>query len=247
MKKKFYRNSAPQINAPTQKASPANNQGEQFPPALLYFSKLQSKPPHEFITELFPKLKGAKSNEINYAVQAISGLVAGFSLNNLDAQIPEWVKNASTKCLAGFLEIDIPNLESGKYSEIGKMLGLIQNTPLKDAPSKLSDAAKELVQFFRIEAAKSSAKDAKEFFAGFEIAEKRQSQNANPAQRTKVYAVIAIAWREVEKFQSAGELHRWLLEHKVILPQTDAAETRTICRNIGLRFCDKAGRPPKKK
>jgi hypothetical protein len=42
------------------------------------------------------------------------------------------------------------------------------------------------------------------------------------------------------------QLHSWLVAGKMIQPQTDSADTRKVCRLIGLKFPSKPGRPAKK-
>jgi len=64
----------------------------------------------------------------------------------------------------------------------------------------------------------------------------------NPSERLIVFLIVAAAWRDIEKLGSDAKTHQWLLEHKVISPKTDRAETSRFFREINLPK-GKSGRP----
>ena len=220
------------------KASKSNTQ------AVAYFRKLKKSKPEQLAKELIPELQRARKSRVQNANIALEGLISSIPNSNFGAEVPEWVVRASHHGLQ-LLGIDFNELEKTNSSELGKFFGLLEKLKYEKAPVKLKKASFGLSQIARREISKSPPSEARQFFAGMERAEKIHNGIKQPPQRIKVFLVIAAAWRQVQQFGSAGQLHRWLLEFGVIAGNTEYAETRKICRIIGLRFRT-SGRPKNK-
>jgi hypothetical protein len=225
--------------------NPAPSQAEGFPPGAEYISKLLTSTPREMTLAFCPNLQTAPPEVINQAIESLAGYFSSVPLFNFGVQVPEWVKAASRNCQE-FFRMDLDKGKNGNLLELGKAVGMMEVKQLKGMPTDLKNAATDFAAFLRADTAKLPAKGAKQFFTGIESTEKIIGKNQIP-QRKKVFCLISVAWREVEKFESAGQLHNWLVKIGTIDPITDPAETRKVCRLIGLKFRDKAGRPPKKK
>ncbi|MEI6196786.1 MAG: hypothetical protein WCS42_20920 [Verrucomicrobiota bacterium] len=226
----------------------ATSQGEALPPGAEYFSKLRTLSPRDFITQLCaPKLKSATDEEAKLVIECFAGMLSGLpDFYNFQVQIPEWVKTASRKYWES-LGIDFNEIQKGNMAEIGKCIGLLDQSETKP-PTETDSAAISFAESAKVEAAKSPAKDASQFFTGAAKGEIIREQIKVPPKRIKVFMIMSAAWRHVEQFKSAGQLHRWLEEIDAFDGSiTDPAETRKICRLVGLQLRDKAGRPPKQK
>jgi hypothetical protein len=241
MKKKSPSKATPSISVPAKIE-------EEIPPELIAFEKIKACAPREFVERMFaPKLKSATDEEAKPVIEAFAGLLSGIpDFFDFRVQVPDWTKKASAKFLKA-TGINFAAANKGNLTEFGKIFGLLEPEIPKETPSELQKAATSLKTFVRTEAAKAPAKDAKEFFTGVERGEKIPDKLLQLAQRTKVFAIIAGSWRHVETLESAGQLHNWLKEEGIIVARTDAAETRKVCRMIGLKLRDEAGRPLKKK
>jgi hypothetical protein len=246
MKEKLSSKDMPRAGVPSPTPSPpANSQGEAIPLGLEYFEKLKNSPPREYFEELFPKLKNANDDEAKQFIEALAGMLSGLPGTDFGVEIPEWVKKASRKCLE-LTGIDFDGLKNGNIStkEIGKIFGLMEIPLGYEPPPKIKEAAANLTKLGRAEAAKASSREAKEFFTELDNAEKAADRLKTPPKRIKIFMIIAAAWRQVETFENAGQLHRWLEEIDAFDGSiTDPAETRKICRLVGLNLRDKAGRP----
>ncbi len=216
-----------------------------MPPGLEYISELKDQTPLQQLAACYPKFAEAlKTSEAQQATECFAGWYwgAGFDLGVV---LPEWVKTASGKYweAAG---LDFKELKNGSSKEVGKLVGIAENLPKIDVPSKMSQTGESLVKLIKAETGELSATELKKYADARANALKTIHRIAEPPQRVKVLLTIACAWRQVEKMESAGELHRWLVEHKLIANATDPAETRAICRTIGFKPRKSAGRPPKK-
>lgn len=177
---------------------------------------------------------------------ARAGFFSGLGID-LGLPLPHWVKEASRRGWksCGF-DFDFQS-EEGLPAVLGTMAGLATCSP-PDCPPEHASLASDIGGFLVDVAAKHGSKEeAAEFFTARAGAGAILRRLENIPQRAKVFLCIAAGWQTVEKFESAGELHLWLWKQKVILPQTSDAETRKVCRMIGLRLREKAGRPEKQK
>jgi len=233
-------------NAPVLTPDTEASQDEAIPPGLEYFAKLKEGGARSYVLMLFPKLQNAPPELFNQALESVAGMLSGIPVIDFGVQVPEWVKEASRRSL-DLIGINFDEIKNGKMSALGKVVGMMETLPINEAPQELKNSTAILAVSARADAAKLSAKDAVNFFSGVESMDRTLQKLQQPPQRTKVFVLISAAWREIEKFESAGQLHKWLLKMGVIVPQTDAAETRKICRIIGLKFRGNAGRPSKQK
>jgi hypothetical protein len=223
---------------------------DEIPPGLgglAHLHQLRIHNPKQFVIKLFPKLEKATDEEVDQFIEAFTGIFSGIPGFNLGVQVPDWVVQSSKKYFEG-LGLDFAKINADDIMENGKLLGLMETVLVGESLPELKEAATDFVPYVKAEAAKASPKDAVKFFTGVESAEKTTAKMKQPTQRAIVFLMIAAAWREVEKFNSAGELHRWLDEKGVFLSnKTEPAETRKICRLIGLQLRNKTGRPSKTK
>lgn len=170
---------------------------------------------------------------------------------DLGITIPDWAKKASTKAMEAFGLDFIAMLETGQRANVGKVTGLVEIMPPPKNAMPVAEELKKLgsdfCQFAKTEAANAPAEESKEFFDGRANARKVIERISGSAQRTKVYLLISVAWQLIAEFSSAAELHQWLISENAILPDTDPADTRKVCRSIGLKFPSKPGRPRKQK
>lgn len=223
----------------------ATSQGEEIPPGLEYLSELKDSSPLQQLAACFPKFAEAlKTDKAQEATECFAGWFwgAGFDLG---VELPEWVKSASVKYweAAG---LNFTELKKGNSKDIGALVGLAENAPPSISPSKPEQAAQNLIKHIKTESGDFSATELKKYADARANALKMIQRIAEPPQRVKVFLTIACAWRQVEKMESAGEFHRWLVTHDLIAGGTDAAETRAVCRIIGFNPHGAAGRPPKK-
>jgi hypothetical protein len=86
-----------------------------------------------------------------------------------------------------------------------------------------------------------------DFFQG--TASGQQASGSIAASHTAAfYFALGAKWREILEFRNMSQLHDWLLEHELISRRhSDLRNTRKLCSQLGLRFADKGGRPPKQK
>lgn len=210
--------------------------GEMVPPGFEEFEGMNVK---QIISALAPNVK-------NFA--ALAALLPGIELG---AEVPHWARNAAQKFWETIGLKFSPGTEPLSPSVLGKLTGLIEANPtFKDErlnSERLQKFASEFKNMAKTEAANATPEVSKQFFDGRASHESIRDKVKGLAQRTKVFLVIAVAWQVVQTFKSAGELHRWLMKEKVVTSETDAAETRTICRLIELKFREKSGRPAKAK
>lgn len=171
-----------------------------------------------------------------------AGFLSGLGVD-LGVVVPDWAREASKRFFAG-MGIELATEQNPK--EFGKMLGLMERAKAENYSAQFP-WLDSLIEWLRAEGAKAEPEQAKAFFAGRAAALAIVSRVEQPNVRAKVFASIAARWRDISRLKSTGELHRWLIEKKIILPATDAAETRKVCRVIGLHFRKKAGKPPKRK
>lgn len=230
-------------SAPT--PNPEASQGEAIPPGLKFFTELKKKTGAQQAAAVFPAFADALARGDIKQIEATSGFLSGFGLD-LGVPVPEWAKAASRKFWDG-VGFDFLTTFQGQASQMGKLVGLVEIAPKNIHSSEAKQAANALVQHEKTEAVNSPPDKHFEFAKGRKEAAKIVEKVQGMSQRAKIFAVIACAWREVEKLESAGQLHNWLLKNGVINPLTDPAETRKVCRLIGLKFRDKAGRSPKQK
>ena len=223
--------------------APAMPAAELKVPVPSILKRLARLTPAEAMAQALSDLLGPPKN----GMEGRAGLMSGLGLD-IGLPVPVWAKEASRRfwsCCG--LEFNAVN-ESGLTSaQLGLLAGLGEQPP-QDLPTKLAKDSSDMVVFLKDVANKhGSPKEASEFFAARAHSGKTVEKMAQLPQRAKVFLCIAVAWKDVQGFQSAGELHRWLLDNKAILPQTDSADTRKVCREIGLDLREKAGRPPRKK
>ena len=246
MKSKRTKKTAPKKPLPLA-SSAATIPVEVVPPGLEYFAELKNSTPRKYFEEIIPELKNAGEEQANQLIEALAGALSGFSNFDFGVQVPEWVKTASKKVLE-LLGIDFNKIESFDVAEIGKIIGLMESSFKDETPQRFQEASANLSKMSRAEAATLNAKEAREFFTELEKGQKIPNKIEYIPKRIKVIAIISMAWRRVETFENAGQLHRWLLEINAFDGSiTDSAETRKICRIIGLKYNTKAGKPPKLK
>jgi hypothetical protein len=221
-------------------------QGEAVPPGLEFFAELKDKSHAEQVAAVTPKFAAALKTGDEKALGVYAALFSGVGID-VGIKIPLWAKAASQMFWQAISLDFLARLPDGQPSDVGKFCELVQLAPQKDNPSRLDQTVQTLVQLIKSEAANLPADKNLEFAKGRMNAGKVIERMKGLPQRSKIYAVIAVAWCEVEKFESAAQLHNWLLKQGVIVSSTDAAETRKVCRIIGLQLRAKAGRPPDKK
>lgn len=175
----------------------------------------------------------------------------------VDDEAPDWAKQAAQMVLASLLPQHRKRKASQMYN-IGFESGYM-NTAAELIASDLHDEygrlllemSKTAQSKLKIRAATELPPEvAHDFFKG--IADGNHLMRAMPerarqmAQRTKIFSAIATHWKEIAPgvFHSTGQLHKWLLSQKLILPGTDSCEIRLVCAKIGLRY-KKPGKPPK--
>lgn len=211
---------------------------EAVPPGLEF---LAGKNPVEAVQAMFPN-----------ACVNISALAPFLAISGYDCGIssPEWAKESLRNAFKILGFGNAQEIENFASVAAGKAVGFVENAPPPKSEILKSESANQFKNTFcqmaKAEAANASPEVSKQFFNA-------RAQGANAIQRMKfapqrgkVYLLIAIAWETVACFKSAAELHRWLIKQKAILPQTDPAETRKICKIIGLPLHGKPGRPSKK-
>ncbi len=213
------------------------------PSVLEFLARLNDKTPREIAVALIPALADKPK------LEAMAGLLFGGGID-LGVALPDWVKVASKRswnalgleCFA----VAMTENSAPDPAVIGKMAGLLE---LIQRPGNAPDSIKALwpyLQAYSRLIKQKSAEDpferASKFFDAGADAKKTLARMEGLSQRARVFFAIALAWREIDKFKSAGELHRWFMREKIIVPGTDAAEIRRACRVIGLSFPGKPGR-----
>lgn len=211
-----------------------------LPPGLEHLQRLK---PRAWLARLI------KVPETIDAQEAMAGFLSGIGLD-LGVQVPEWARQASRLFMAS-VGFAMPSpLADAKPGEIGRLFGIweqVAQSPTDAIPDAAASQMAPLMEVMRAEAAKASPAISKQFFDGRAAAPSLEERLTNLPQRAKVYLAVSALWRTVAGLNSAGELHRWLLEKEFILPATDPADTRSVCRSIGLRFSGRPGRPSRRK
>ena len=232
-------------NAAESEPNLTSKENEVIPPGLEFFAALKDKTQLEMMAAVLPQLKSVLESGDSAQKEALAGLIAGFGID-LGVELPEWVKAASTKFMES-LGLDFLSASNAPESEdFGKLVGLAERSLINtDSLEVQEKAILEFTKFAKSEAANESAEESKRFFDGRAKAPKILEKAEFMPQRAKVFFVIAVTWREIQKLESAGQLHRWLIDQKVIVSGTDSAETRKVCKIIGLKLCGNAGRPPR--
>jgi hypothetical protein len=218
-----------------QNTSPVNPE-DKIPPS---FEKFVGKTPLQVFENVAPSAKN---------LEAISALCAGLGVD-LGIDAPNWAKVAAQKFFEAISvnsvdDISIPAL-TGQLAGLVELVPPSKNSGLKS--EALAQFAKDFCQNSKAEAANASTEYAKAFFNARADAGKVLQKIKSLPQRVKVYIIIAAMWPLIAELGSAAKLHTWLIKGRFILPNTDAADTRTVCRSIGLKFASKPGRPRKRK
>jgi hypothetical protein len=169
-------------------------------------------------------------------------------LNSADSR-PKWVLNAWKEFWRSLAIIPETGQNNSDFAQVGSIVGLISDLEIDSLqmPEPLEGMIKQVIQRIpqiRILAANSSAKEAKDFFCAQHQGQEKRSLIEQPSQRTKIFVVIAIAWRDIAQLKSTSALYGWLISKKVIQPSgdqtgkggTDSREIRKICKMIGLRY-----------
>lgn len=203
-----------------------------------FVNESDGKTPIEALMMINPKF-----GEMPDVVKAMAGLLAGIGID-FKIPFPLWAKAASKKFWEGSGMNFNEGMNTWSVKDLSKLMGVYELANNGKLPL-IDKYAKPYSDFLKKKAAFSSPQISKQFADGRADAEKVIEKVKFLAQRSKVYGAIAINWHVVEKFGSAAELHKWLLKNNAILPATDSAETRKVCRAIGLKFKSKAGRPRK--
>ena len=223
-------------------------QGEVIPPGLEFFAEMKSKSPMEQIAAVMPIFASNLAADDSLKMDKMAALLSGIELD-LGVPIPFWAKTASKKFWEATGFDFLANLQDKNgelsLSDIGKTVELMELMPKTISPTKPEQAMQALVKYVKADALNLPAVKNMEFASGRMNVVKKIERGNNLTQRAKIYIMIAITWREIENFKSAGQLHNWLLKNGIIVPSTDPAETRKVCRLIGLKLREKAGRPPK--
>lgn len=168
---------------------------------------------------------------------------------------PEWARQAWREFWrSSALLPDAKHASEPK--QLGEMMGLLAAIPTGAVKSPLDLADLHALMArkapkVRSDAAQFPPKDAADFFNAQKIGQERAAQLTQISQRTKIFFLIAVAWREVAKFESTGELFQWLRSpgkngKDFLAPSTDSREIRNVCKIIGLRYNSRGGRPSKK-
>lgn len=230
---------------------PATSKGEGTTPGLEFFAEINNKTHAEIVAAASPKLTEYQAAGNNEAIESIAGLFWGSGID-LGVLLPDWTKAASKlfwqSTGMGFL-FDQANgtprtLGDMQPRDLGKFVGIMEFAFQQKSPEKNAEQATNiLTEQIKAAAANCPPDEAKQFFDGRASAKNIAAKMENLSQRAKVFLFIAGAWRQVEKMPSAGELHRWLVEHDLIARTTDPAETRAVCRMIGFNPRSEAGRP----
>jgi hypothetical protein len=186
----------------------------------------------------------------------MGGLVYGF-IGEFGIPIPDFAKQASKQFWKNYLGKDFNPQENikdaGAVSRLLELMGGDCNVkPESKLAKKVLSAAIPMAGFLEKEARALSAVETAKFYAGRARAEKVWEKIKNPdylkmIKRAPLYLVLAVAWREFEKFKSQAEAERWLRDQKVIGENFDSSEVRAVFRLIGLRYGSKRGRPKKTK
>ena len=222
-------------NNPKNKApEPLTNAGEQIPPGLEF---LAVKNPLEGFQAMFP---GVQSDFKSLApLMSLHGFDPGF-------HVPEWAKKSAQigMEMMGFeINQTTENLTSPAF---GKMVGFIEAAPpMKDERLKSARAARVkdyVCKIAKEEASNAAPEKSKQFFNARAKGAIDVSQISFMPQRAKAFLFISIAWQVIPELKSAAELHRLLIHVKALSANTDPAETRKLCRIIGLQLKGKAGR-----
>ncbi len=227
------------------KASPSKDRGkplseERIPPGLEFLADVKT------LTDVL-KILSPKATNLDGFAAIFSGIHCDMGI-----PIPTWATLAA-KIFWKAVGLDLTsNLEDENPSDVGKWVGFVEEASASDVKDKTLNSVnvKKAITYFcateKSKAANSSPEISKQFFDERVNGKKCVEKSSFLPQRPIVYFFIATQWREIETFNSSGELHRSLLNLKIILPMTDAAETRKVCRSVGLKFASKAGRPLKK-
>jgi hypothetical protein len=230
----------PNATTPTEK--PQIGQGEETPPGWEFFDELKNKTHLQMLATMFPKFAEALANQDIKHIEGTAGIFSGFRLD-LGVPIPEWAKAASRKFWDG-MGFEFLTTFEGQASQIGKLVGLGDIIPKNDDPSKIERTLEAFSHQAKKEAVNASPEEHFEFAKGRKEAPKIIEKIQGVSQRTKIYAIIAGGWREVEKFESTEDLYLWLMTLKntdaaaeyTIARNTKSREIRKICNRIGLKF-----------
>jgi len=210
------------------------------------------KSPHEFTPS---KLLDAISNE--RAKQVFSELYSstGDLTISQDDNLPDWARKAWQefwRSLALFPDAK----HASEAKQTGHSLGLLAGLPSDSLKgpldlARLHELLLQTIPGIRSEAAQLPHEDAADFFNAQRAGHRRAAQLQQISQRTKIYLLIALAWREVATLKSTSELYQWLCSvgkkgQPLIAAGTDSRDIRYVCKRIGLRYGSRGGRPRKK-
>ena len=240
MKRKFPQ----KTRKPAGASVPPNSPAVKIP---AIFKKYEGKNPDDVIREIISKV--TSNNED--ATKALAGVFLG--MGDIGLAAPEWVKRASQKMLEGtgldFMAKMGSDIELVQFSrEMGKAVGVAEKLLKNPKPisSKIGAMGKKFaapfVKFSKSVASEAEPRESEAFFSGRNESEKLIEIMRQPPQRAKIYLLIALCWQQIQKFNSTGEFHKWLLSLKkpdgtnLIAPGTDSREIRKICQSIGLEF-----------
>ncbi len=221
---------------------------QAIPPGLEVFAELKNKSHSEQIAAVVPEFKKALNAGNDEIIGRFAGMISGLGAEiDIGIAVPEWAKAASRKFWETVGMDFLGRLQNCEPEDMGKILEFIQLTPVTDSPTKVQKGIDNLAKFIKDEAKDLPAEKNLEFAKGRVRAKKMLNSVTAMSQRTQCYLMISLMWEKFQNFESAGKLHIWFLENKILPQITDPAETRYICRSIGLRLREKAGRPNKNK
>ena len=171
-----------------------------------------------------------------------------------DDNRPEWVRRAWREFWRSTALF--PGEKQSEAKQLGYLMGFMAGLPSDGIRGPLDVAnlfalLLQKIPKFRSDAAQLPPNEAAEFFTAQKMGQTRAAQFSQISQRTKIFFSIAVAWREVAKFKSTGELFQWLRSQgkdgkDFLVPSTDSREIRNVCKIIGLRYNSRGGRPSKK-
>ncbi|MDR3457547.1 MAG: hypothetical protein P4N60_08885 [Verrucomicrobiae bacterium] len=219
---------------------------ETIPPGFEFFGQFEGKSAVEIISLIFPKFAEAiKSDESENVIGAFAGLFWGAGLD-LGASLPEFAKKASEKYWQSSGLDFLINLEKLQSADLGNFVEFMNLMPISgnDLSPETTPAIKNVVQSIKMESANLSADELKKYADARVATPNKIEKLKNPSERLLVFLIIACAWRQIAALGSQAKTHQWLLDHKIISPNTDRGETSRFFREIGLPT-GKSGRPKK--
>lgn len=210
----------------------------QLPPELKFIESFGDKSFEEVLKGFIPPEK----------LDEIAGVFSGAGLT-FGVDVPMWAKEASSRYLQATDMDFVGRIQEMSRNDTGKATGFIEAIPIPESDD-IKRPLDKVSEMLRADAANAPAQESKDFFDGRVEGKLIDAKLSSMQQRTRIYGKIAQGWKIIACMKSTGELFEWLKALKdegkpVVASGTDSREIRLVCKEIGLKFNNRGGRPRK--